>query len=59
MDWKAESPQTLADCKREAAKADRLKYDRLAVEIITQEIAPLKMADNLNYWMKLSESMAV
>lgn len=44
----------LAQMKKEArSQAQRLLYDRLAIEIMTTEIEPLKMADNLKYWLDL------
>jgi hypothetical protein len=44
----------LAEMKRESLNpARRLFADRLAVEVMTTEAEPLKMADNLKHWLDL------
>jgi hypothetical protein len=44
----------LAAMKRELKeRAARDRLDRLAVEVMTTEAEPLKMADNLKHWLDL------
>lgn len=42
-----------AEMKREASPAQRLLIDRMAVELMTTEPEPMKMADNLKHWLDL------
>ena len=58
MDWQKEFLAVLAECKAEAGKPRRDYIDRLAVEIISQDHIPLKMADNLNHWLELTKSIS-
>lgn len=51
MDWKTEVLDAIAEMKREAAKPRRAHFDRLAAELISQDIQPLVMADNLKHWL--------
>lgn len=58
MDWQKEVLDAIAEMKREAAKPRRSHFDRLASHIISQDIRPLVMADNLEYWLKLTDRIA-
>lgn len=48
----------IADMKRAAQAPEvRRHCDSMAVGIITQDIEPQKMADNLNYWLELTKTL--
>ena len=53
MSWQQEALALIAQMKLEASKPRRQAYDNLAMEVISQDCIPLKMADNLNYWLNL------
>lgn len=59
MGWQAEVLDLIAQLKAEAGKPKHPHFDRLAVEIISQDHAPLKMADNLNHWLELTKDLTL
>ncbi len=49
---KAAVLDVIAQCKREASKGDRTRFDFMAANLISQDVGqPLVMADNLKYWL--------
>ncbi len=57
MTWQEEVLALLAELKREAGKPKHPHLDQLAMEVISQDHIPLKMADNLNHWLELTKSI--
>lgn len=47
----------IAQMKAEAGKVKHPHLDQLAVEIMSQDLMPLKMADNLNHWLELTKNL--
>lgn len=55
MDWKKEVLDLIADMKVAADKPRCDQLNQLASDIISQDCRPFAMADNLEYWLKLTD----
>lgn len=48
----------IAEMKAKAlSPRERKFYDGMAIGLITQEIEPLTMAENLNHWLELTKTL--
>lgn len=55
---KSEVLDLIAEMKAKAlSPRERQFYDGMAIGLITQDIEPLTMAENLNHWLELTKTL--
>lgn len=59
MNWKKEVLDLIAEMKVAADKPRCDQLNQLAADIISQDCRPMAMADNLEYWLKLTDKIII